>query len=184
MDAPSNSFDLIYCRYMLGSIQDWSRLFCQAFKALKPGGYLELLEPDATLRCDDGSLDPACALMTWDKLFIEAAATSGRSVVAAANHANLVKEAGFVDIKENILKLPNSPWPKDKHLREVGGYHMANFLEGLEGLSLRLFTHFHSMDVPEIQVLLAQTRKDLRNKAIHTYFHLHSIVARKPLQAL
>ncbi|KAF3927404.1 hypothetical protein ABW21_db0205833 [Orbilia brochopaga] len=167
-----DSFDLIYSRYMLGSIQDWPRLFRQAYKALKPGGYLELLEPDATLRCDDGSLPPECHLAQWNNLFIDAAKKAGRPVTSARDHATAIKEAGYVDIHENILKLPNSPWAKDRHHKEVGGYHMANFLEALEGLSLRLFTHFHSMSVEEIQVLLAHTRKDLRNKAIHTYFNL------------
>lgn len=41
-----DSFDFINIRYMLGSIQDWPRLFKQAYAALKPGGYLESYESD------------------------------------------------------------------------------------------------------------------------------------------
>ncbi|EWC48813.1 hypothetical protein DRE_00118 [Drechslerella stenobrocha 248] len=177
----ANSFDLIYCRYMLGSIQNWKELFRQAFCALKPGAYLELLEPDSTLRCDDNSIPKDAPLQQWTDLFIGAADIFNRSVNLAPQYVQMMEEVGFVDIQENISKLPNSPWPKDKHLRDIGGYQMVNFLEALEGLSLRLFTNSHHMPVEQIQILLAKVRRDLRNKSIHTYFHLHSIVARKPL---
>ncbi|EPS35856.1 hypothetical protein H072_10682 [Dactylellina haptotyla CBS 200.50] len=174
------SFDLIFSRYMLGSIQDWPRLFEQIFKALKPGGYIEILEPDSTLRCDDGSLTLESALLEWNKLFVDAAEISGRTLVGAPKYASWLEEAGFVDIKDAKLMLPNSPWPKDKRLKELGGYHMAALTESLQGLSLRLFSHFHKMTVPDIETLLARVRKDIMNKNLHTFYNLHSIVARKP----
>ncbi|KAF3905206.1 hypothetical protein ABW21_db0200491 [Orbilia brochopaga] len=167
-----DTFDHIFCRYMLGSIKNWERLFQQAFKALKPGGYLEVLDPDSTLRCSDDTLKPTHALLEWDENFIKAADKMGRSVTSAPKYAGWMREAGFVDVDEQITILPNSPWPKDPHLKELGGYHMAAFMEGLEGMSLRLFTHFLAMDVPPIQVLLASTRKDLRDRSLHTYFQL------------
>ncbi|KAF3932554.1 hypothetical protein ABW20_dc0104155 [Dactylellina cionopaga] len=166
------SFDLVYSRYMLGSIKDWPRLIQQAFKALKPGGYLEILEPDSEIRCDDESLPHDAPLAQWSQLFISAASVAVGSVVEAPKYKDYIKAAGFVDVCEDIFKLPNSPWPKDKMLKEVGGYHMAAFLEGLEGLSLMLFTAVHKMEAEEIQVLLAKVRADLKNKSIHTYFNL------------
>ena len=49
---------------------------------------------------------------------------------------------------------------------------MATFMEGLEGLSLFFFTTVHKMTVPEIDVLLANVRKEMKNRGIHTYFNL------------
>ncbi|KAK6528493.1 hypothetical protein TWF281_009734 [Arthrobotrys megalospora] len=174
------SFDFIYCRYMLGSIKDWPRLISQAFETVKPGGYFEILEPDSTIRCDDGSLAEGAALVQWNKLFITAAATLGTSVTDSPNYKEYFRNAGFVDISQEVFKLPNSPWPKDPLLKEVGGYHMATFMEGLEGLSLFFFTTVHKMSVPEINILLANVRKEMKNKAIHTYFNLHRFVGRRP----
>lgn len=174
------SFDFIYCRYMLGSIKDWPKLIGQAFRTLKPGGYFEILEPDSTLRCDDDSLPEDAALRQWNHLFVTAANALGTSVVGAPEHKDRIRDAGFTDITQEVFKLPNSPWPKDPALKEIGGYHMATFMEGLEGLSLFFFTTVHGMTVPEIDVLLAQTRKEMKNKGIHTYFNLYRYVGRKP----
>ncbi|KAK6539155.1 hypothetical protein TWF694_009399 [Orbilia ellipsospora] len=177
---PENSFDFIYCRYLLGGIANWPRLIKQAFKALKPGGYLELLEPDSNMFCDDGSLKRDSALWAWNDLFIEAGNKAGRSLIEAPNHKKSMLEAGFTDIQEDIFKLPNSPWPKDKYLKEVGAFHMASFLEALEGLSLRFFSVFHGMKAEEIQLMLIDVRKDLKNKKYRSYYNLHRIYARKP----
>lgn len=38
------------------------------------------------------------------------------------------------------------------------------FLEGLEGLSLRIFTGVFKWEVEEVMILLAQVRKDMLSK--------------------
>lgn len=51
-----------------------------------------------------------------------------------------LKEAGFVDIVEERLKVPTAPWPKDKRLKLVGAYELQNFLIGIRGMALRAFS--------------------------------------------
>ncbi|KAK6535588.1 hypothetical protein TWF694_002043 [Orbilia ellipsospora] len=174
------SFDLIYSRYMLGSIRDWPRLIRQAYKALRPGGYLEILEPDSTLHSDDGTLREDSPLMDWNRRFIAAAeAELGSSIIEAPRYKGYIVDAGFVDIHEDIFKLPNAPWPKDKNLKMAGKYHMPALLEGLEPLSLHVLTKA-GMSLAETRVLFDRAKMDVRNKGIHTYFNLHRYVARKP----
>jgi SAM-dependent methyltransferase len=48
-----NSFDFIHVRYMHGAIDNWPRLYGQIYKALKPGGWIQQIEPDIELRCDN-----------------------------------------------------------------------------------------------------------------------------------
>jgi len=43
-------------------------------------------------------------------------------------------------------------------------------LQALQALSLMLFTNVLGWSVPEVEVLLAGVRKDLRNKQIHAYW--------------
>jgi len=177
---PANNFDLIYARYLIGSVADWERLFAQAFKAVKPGGYFEVLDPTSDMSCDDNTLPEDSALKRWNDLFIDAAHKLGRPVCEAPKYKDYLVKAGFVDIHEDVYKLPNSTWPKDKHLKEIGAYHAASFLEALEGLSLRFFTMVHKMSPEDIQALLADVRKDIKNRSLHTYYHLHRVYGRKP----
>jgi SAM-dependent methyltransferase len=45
-----NSFDFIHLRYMHAAIGDWNKLYRQMYKALKPGGWFQHLEPNIELR--------------------------------------------------------------------------------------------------------------------------------------
>ena len=47
--------------------------------------------------------------------------------------------------------------------KEVGTFDLLQFCEGLEAMSLRVFTKIHGWTPAEVQVLLAQVRKDLMN---------------------
>jgi hypothetical protein len=42
--------------------------------------------------------------------------------------------------------------------------------QGLEALSLALFMHVLKWTPAEVQLLLVEVRKDLKNKRIHAYF--------------
>lgn len=50
-----DSFDFIHIRYMHGAFDDWYRLYRQMFKALKPGGWFQHIEPDIHLKCDNAA---------------------------------------------------------------------------------------------------------------------------------
>jgi SAM-dependent methyltransferase len=47
------SFDFIHIRYMHGAIADWDKLYRQALAHLKPGGWIQHIEPDIELRCNN-----------------------------------------------------------------------------------------------------------------------------------
>ena len=58
----ADSFDYVHFRWLFGSIVDWTELFRQAYRACKPGGYVETFEPDAWLTSDDGTVKETDAL--------------------------------------------------------------------------------------------------------------------------
>jgi hypothetical protein len=47
--------------------------------------------------------------------------------------------------------------------KEVGTFDMLQFLDGLEAISLRVFIHVLKWRPEEVQVFLAQVRKDMLN---------------------
>ena len=80
--------------------------------------------------------------------------------------------AGFVDVEEHVLKLPVGMWPKNKRLKNVGLFEMVNMDEGLEGLSMMLFTRVLKWTPEQVQLFLMDVRKDVKNMNIHSYYHL------------
>ncbi|RYP45665.1 hypothetical protein DL768_008009 [Monosporascus sp. mg162] len=105
------SFDFIHIRWLVGAIPDWNELFKQAYRTLKPGGYLESKESSALIRSDDGTVPIGCALDQWGRVFWEAGKKFGRSfrVYEDELQRKAMEAAGFVDIKETVYKASAGP---------------------------------------------------------------------------
>ena len=54
--------------------------------------------------------------------------------------------------------------------KTVGSWNLIQVEEGLEGFTLRLFTQVLKWDPKEVQVLLANVRKNLRDPKIHAQY--------------
>ena len=83
--------------------------------------------------------------------------------------AQQIRDAGFVNVKVMGFKMPIGPWPKDKQLKEAGWYGLVALLDGLYGMSVKLFTNSLGWSLPELEVFLAQVRTELKRKSIHSY---------------
>lgn len=81
-------------------------------------------------------------------------------------------DAGFVDVQEHIIKLPVGIWPKNKRLKNVGMFEMVNMDEGLESLSMMLFTRALKWTPEAVQLFLMDVRREVKTKKIHSYYHL------------
>lgn len=109
---PENHFDYIHLRYLFGSIADWPRLLGQAYRACKPGGYVESYEASCVFRSEDGTLLPGSPLDEWGKVFVEAGKRFGRpfDVVGDGLVQDAFKKAGFENIVEWEFKVCGCPY--------------------------------------------------------------------------
>ena len=82
------------------------------------------------------------------------------------------EDAGFVDIKQTVLKAPTNPWPKNPILKEASKYQLLHHLEGLEGACVALMTRGLQWKAEEVSVLMAKLRPELKNRHIHSYQHM------------
>lgn len=130
-----NSFDYVHIRYMLGSIQDWPRLFKQAYTALKPGGYVESYESEPKYMSDDGTVTPDSAMSTWTKLFADGGRKLNRPFTVLTDNLQqkAIEEAGFIDIEVTNQKAPIGGWAQDPRLQEIGQYAQLALEQDLEG---------------------------------------------------
>ena len=118
---------------------------------------------------DDGSLKDSSNLAYFSKLICEASARYNRPVPYHHEYFAWFEKAGFVDVKQLLLKSPTNPWPKDKQLKEVGRYQMLAHIEGLEGVSLGLLYRVYDWKPEEVQILMAKLRPELKDETIHSY---------------
>jgi hypothetical protein len=169
-DMPKR-FDLIHTRLMNGfSIRSWPTFCKNAFESCQPGGWVENQEFDLKFTSDDGTVKADSANNKWQELWNEGVATVGMTGRCdPLKMADQMKEAGFVSVVVQHFKMPIGPWPKDKRLREAGVYNLIRMVDGLTGLSLRVFTQMLGWSTDEMEALLMQVRAEWRRKSIHCY---------------
>ncbi|KAI1323971.1 S-adenosyl-L-methionine-dependent methyltransferase [Xylariaceae sp. FL0255] len=179
---PPNTFDFVHLRYLFGSITDWNQMYAEAFRACKPGGYVEAVEASVNIRSDDGSICEGTALYDWGILFNEASNKYGRSMSIVDDNVvpKAFEKAGFVDIKERFFKLPSTPWAKDDKLRQIGAFSRLAMEQDLDGYALYLFTNALGWSQAQVMVFLARIRKELRNPRMQPYFLIQVVYGRKP----
>lgn len=175
-----DSFDLIHSRLLLASVSDYPRLFSQALRALKPGGYMEMHEVDPGFECDDDSIPEDSSALQWSNLFFEGCKKIGHSIPSPTEYKTLMEDAGFVDVRLKIAKRPSNVWAKEKHLKRLGLYTLTNHLNGLHAFTIGLFTRVLGWSVPEVEVFLAKCRKEWKDSSIHAYQRVVFVYGRKP----
>lgn len=94
-------------RWLMGSIPDWDALFAEAYRTLKPGGWIESYEASPIFESDHAEVPEDSALGQWGKFFVEGGKKLGRpfTVVQEGMQRKSLEAAGFVDIKEIPVKV-------------------------------------------------------------------------------
>lgn len=108
---PGEEFDFVHGRGMGGSISDWGRLYKQIYDNLKPGGWVEMQEYETDMYSDDNTLDNAPLIRKFQQLGDEASAKIGKQFNVAATHKQRLVDAGFVNVRDDVYKVRNPPFP-------------------------------------------------------------------------
>ncbi|KAI9731225.1 MAG: hypothetical protein M1834_005418 [Cirrosporium novae-zelandiae] len=103
----SQNFDFIHGRELLGFVGDFDRLFAQAMKNLKPGGYLEMQTAEAQAFSDDGTMEKAVNCLKWVAELRGASEKFGKSMSCVDTWEERMRNAGFVDVTRDVFKVRN-----------------------------------------------------------------------------
>ena len=157
----------------MGCFDDWTKLYSEAFRCLRPGGWLEHTDFSVYIKCDDGSIPQDSIYATWNAFFSEASEKTGKDFTITVGGKNLgwMREAGFTGsahVKD--FKLPLGTWPAEKKWKEVGAFNMVTCDEGLEGYILYLGTKVLNWTLEDIHDMLDRTRTAMRNPRYHAYY--------------
>lgn len=123
-------FDFIHSANLAQGIRDWPTYTKQMYKYvpsssstdslltppishLAPGGVVQLHENEIDFKSDDDSIPKGGFIEQYQQNFEKAAALVG---IQEASHKleGYLLDAGFIDVKVVIKKLPMGPWVKDR----------------------------------------------------------------------
>jgi hypothetical protein len=168
-------FDLIHLRHMIGTIDDWGKLYGQAFTHLRSGGWFHHCEYDITTRSDTGLVGPDHIFNKWCSLFFEAGKITGKRFDYPAVNGemiNLMEASGFVDVVHRSWKIPIGGWARDIKMKQLGLFTFE-FIDGsLEGFALYLFKEILGWEYDDIQEIVGMMRRAIRRSKLMPYFIL------------
>ncbi|EON97447.1 putative methyltransferase domain-containing protein [Phaeoacremonium minimum UCRPA7] len=119
-------------------------------------------------------------LKRWSDLMVEAGEKSGFSLTTCGQAADMMQNAGFVDIGRIPFKWPINQWPREPKWKEVGQCTEHNFHHGVETMMLALFTRFMGWTREEVVEFSNAVKQEFHDVRKHAYFDLYVTYGRKP----
>ena len=151
---------------------------------LKPGGWFELQEIHHYPQCHDGSMPPDHSVAQYWGNIVSGLAALGVNFNATLLLADMMREAGFVNVTTRIFHVPIGMWPKNKVLKMVGLYWRTILIDGLEPIALGPMTRGLKWTKEEVDVWLVQVRNAYMDGWCHSHMPLHIICGQKPEQGV
>ncbi len=182
---PDNEFDLVHFRHMAGAFSNWSNMYQETFRSLKPGGWIEIVDFDdhnkSLLRFFGDDSDVALLLRTIN----ECAQRSGKPRGSAHLQPDVLARAGFVDITVTEKLIPLGTWPEIKEEKNLGKHFLVAQLCGIESFCLRPLTEQLGWDVEKVRKLCDSVTQSVRTASLDPDskglgFTMIIVTARKP----
>jgi hypothetical protein len=78
-------------------------------------------------------------------------------------------DAGFVEIKEEVIQLPLNGWPADTHGKNIGRWFNLGMAQAYQPLALAPLCRGHGRTLAEVQELAEKVRNELYSNSVHAY---------------
>ncbi|KAK2598741.1 hypothetical protein N8I77_012130 [Diaporthe amygdali] len=168
-------FDYVHLRLAVSCFDDHRTVIRKSFDSLRPGGWIELMDPVFQTLCDDNTLQGLAI---------------GRDLKKPLNYKRWLIEAGFVDVVEEVgpgpgdnslLTSAGNPWPVEPRWKELGRWLMTNTHRALRGMCWKMLRNY-GIEANEVEELLRLASIDVRDTRIHYYYPIYVVCGRKPLE--
>lgn len=192
-------WDLIHLRGSLGSVSNWTKLYKNIFRyellqrtvppspspfghkelifsrdwyrRLKPDGVLEHVEIDLEPQWDNGkTIPPNHPLKRWFDTVLYATTQAGRSIGWRYDTLHMLRSAGFVEIKTEVIRLPITSRPSswDAKTQALSEFYTEALIASLEPIALGPLTQ--SLGWPALNV---RQFADVVHKTLLKIYDLH-----------
>ncbi|KAH9204290.1 S-adenosyl-L-methionine-dependent methyltransferase [Leptodontidium sp. 2 PMI_412] len=179
-----NHFDYIHSWHMVMAIRDWPRLMRRALEHLKPGGWMETQEIHHRSSCHDGSMPLDHPVAQYWGLVSDGLASLGVNSDATLLLADMMRDAGFINVTTRIFHVPIGRWPKNKVLKMAGLYWRAILLDGAQPIALGPLTSGLKWSREQLEMRLVEVRKAYMHEWVHSHMPLYIIYGQKPEEGM
>ncbi|XPS68484.1 hypothetical protein M3J07_000764 [Ascochyta lentis] len=173
-------YDYIHTRMSLGIFRDFREVIQKGFNNLEPGGYMESQELYSKVFCADGTMPDTWPFLEWSKNQDEAAMRLGTPLRIANKLKMWYEQAGFLDVKEDVMHIPIHEWAKEGRLKMFGSFMAKNTQEGLYGWTVDYFHRAFGWTEDQARVECARVHKSLTDKSVHAFYKVYVVYGRKP----
>lgn len=141
---------------------------------------MELQEIHHLPECSDGTMTTDNPVLYYWTHVLKGIKALGPDPHLPVSLKQRMKDAGFVNVSEEILFMPLGRWPKNKVLKLVGEYWRVVLLEGIEAISLGPITRGLGWKKEQVEALLPRVREGYLNPKVHMFMPLHMVYGQKP----
>ncbi|GAP85827.2 putative demethylmenaquinone methyltransferase [Rosellinia necatrix] len=152
----------------------------KAFDHLEPGGWFEAQELLPTLGCDDGSMSNDYAPYLLFNDLTECSIMERRPIDIVKTYKQGLINAGFVDVTEQVYKIPINGWARSKNWKSLGELWNVNCLDAIQGVAMALLHRARGLKRHQIEIHIMDTRRGLSDKSVHAYQSFYVVLGRKP----
>jgi hypothetical protein len=104
----------------------------------------------------------------------------GVDLLGMEHNAQLLRDAGFINVQEKVWKIPIGPWAKDPKLKTLGIYNRAVVADATSGVAMAPFTRGLGWTAEEVLEFSKKVKGDLWNPKVHSYYTFHAVFGQRP----
>jgi trans-aconitate methyltransferase len=164
-------WDFIHFRMGCGSVSNWPAMYEKIFAYLKPGGWLEHIEIDLRPQYAPGA-NNSRMLDEWYEYLDGATSRIHKRLEYPQNLRELLTNAGFVDIEEEVIRLPLNEWPEDESQKFIGRWYNLGLIQALEALTLGPLSRSYEWPLENIRQLLTAVKPHICSRRVRAYNEL------------
>lgn len=172
----TESFDFIHIRGLCGAFRDWTAVYKEAYKHLKPNGILEVAD-FGCIRLVEDIADSYVSI--YNGACRSAAEQAGTPLSLDHMKRAILESAGFSIAKSRTFDVPVGSWTPDPRKKVAGKMALISSLEGLEASSLRLLTKHTGWKPDDVRDVCGKVKEELMRPGVRPLVPCQFMVARK-----
>lgn len=134
---------------------------------------MEHIEIDWEPKWESNIRPSSSALEEWYKELMLALNRLNRSIdIDSVKVQHTIIDAGFTDVKEEVIQCCVNPWSTDRKAREVARWLNSSFTKWLEPMSMKPMVDGLGKAPEDVRGLCRKVQHEIRVLKYHAYFDL------------